>query len=414
MHKPLLPTLQIVFTLVIVILLHSGCVTTPPATPPPIIDNNKPIVDPGDGRIPDSGTSNPTFPTTGCDCGVTYAVKPKDTLYGIATQCCLDYKDLARWNKLPSSYEIRPGQILTLSGPTDSTTLTPSPVYDSKPATTGGTYEQGINDEGIYHTVAPQENLYRIAKHYNRTVDQIKQWNGLQINSLTVGQRLRVSPPSGKDDASEVAPPVSSTTTVSTTETRASPAGGQKSSGRHLVNPSDTLYNIAKMYGYSEGDIAAWNDLQPPYTLAEGQILVVSPPSAIPPSSASRKTTAIEEGKTGYHTVMPGDTLLNVSKRYGCTVTEVKTWNGLSTNQLSVGQQLRVVASSTETDKEKSTTSLSPPNINYIKHKVRDGETLYRIATQYGMKEEELAHLNGIGPPYTVYPGQELTILPKK
>lgn len=411
MHKPLLPTLQTAFTLVIVILLHSGCVTTPPATPPPIIDNNKPIVDPGDGKIPDTGT---TFPTTGCNCGVTYTVKPKDTLYGIATQCCLDYKDLARWNKLPSTYEIRTGQILTLSGPADPTTSAPVPVYDSNPTATDSIPDKGTDGEGIYHTVAPQENLYRIAKRYDRTVDQIKQWNGLQSNSLSVGQRLRVSPPSGKDDASEVPPPVSSTTMVSTTETLVAPAGGQKSSGRHVVNPGDTLYNIAKMYGYSEGDIAAWNDLQPPYTLAEGQILVVSPPSSIPPSSASRKTTVVEEGKTSYHTVMPGDTLMNVSKRYGCTVTELKTWNGLTANQLSVGQQLRVVATSTEAGKGKSTTSLSPPNINYIKHKVREGETLYRIATQYGMKEEELAHLNGIGPPHTVYPGQELTVLPKK
>ncbi|HEX2559794.1 LysM peptidoglycan-binding domain-containing protein, partial [Phenylobacterium sp.] len=41
-------------------------------------------------------------------------------------------------------------------------------------------------------------------------------------------------------------------------------------------------------------------------------------------------------------------------------------------------------------------------------HKVKDGETLYRIALGFGMKPEELAKLNGLKPPWVIRPGQVL------
>jgi len=47
-------------------------------------------------------------------------------------------------------------------------------------------------------------------------------------------------------------------------------------------------------------------------------------------------------------------------------------------------------------------------------HKVRDGETVSRIAFNHGTTYQELCKLNGIKKPYTIYPGQILKIPPKK
>jgi lipoprotein NlpD len=44
----------------------------------------------------------------------TYVVRPHDTLYSIAWRHDLDYRDLARWNKIGSDYRIAVGQVLTL------------------------------------------------------------------------------------------------------------------------------------------------------------------------------------------------------------------------------------------------------------------------------------------------------------
>lgn len=43
---------------------------------------------------------------------------------------------------------------------------------------------------------------------------------------------------------------------------------------------------------------------------------------------------------------------------------------------------------------------------------VRRGQTLYRIATDNGISARDLAAWNGIGPPYTIYPGQRLRLYP--
>ncbi len=78
-----------------------------------------------------------------------YLVKPTDTLYSIAWRYGLDYKELARWNKIAINSTIYPGQRLILIEPdgtgkqtiptkqTTSTTSVPtSQPSVSKPATT--------------------------------------------------------------------------------------------------------------------------------------------------------------------------------------------------------------------------------------------------------------------------------------
>lgn len=43
---------------------------------------------------------------------------------------------------------------------------------------------------------------------------------------------------------------------------------------------------------------------------------------------------------------------------------------------------------------------------------VRRGDTLYSIAWRFNLDHKELARWNGIGPPYTIYPGQRLVMQP--
>lgn len=44
---------------------------------------------------------------------------------------------------------------------------------------------------------------------------------------------------------------------------------------------------------------------------------------------------------------------------------------------------------------------------------VQRGDTLYRIATENGIAMRDLAAWNGIGAPFTIYPGQQLALYPK-
>ncbi|MBO4332257.1 MAG: LysM peptidoglycan-binding domain-containing protein [Paludibacteraceae bacterium] len=42
------------------------------------------------------------------------------------------------------------------------------------------------------------------------------------------------------------------------------------------------------------------------------------------------------------HKVQKGDTLYNIAKRAGCTVQQIKEWNNLTSDALSIGQELSV------------------------------------------------------------------------
>ena len=49
--------------------------------------------------------------------------------------------------------------------------------------------------EPAYHTVVAGETLYRLSRTYGVTIDQLKQWNNLTDNIISIGQRLIVSTP---------------------------------------------------------------------------------------------------------------------------------------------------------------------------------------------------------------------------
>lgn len=50
------------------------------------------------------------------------------------------------------------------------------------------------------------------------------------------------------------------------------------------------------------------------------------------------------------------------------------------------------------------------PNVSAIQHRVKRGETLYAISMRHSIDYRKLAEWNGIRKPYTIYPGQKLTL----
>lgn len=51
-----------------------------------------------------------------------------------------------------------------------------------------------------------------------------------------------------------------------------------------------------------------------------------------------------------------------------------------------------------------------PPSIKLTHHTVSKGDTLYSIAWRYGMDYKQLATINNIGSPYTIYIGQKVAL----
>ena len=86
-----------------------------------------------------------------------------------------------------------------------------------------------------------------------------------------------------------------------------------------------------------------------------------------------------------YYTVKKGDSLWSVANKFGITVNELKELNNLSSNILKVGQTLKVASSSEEVIPE-----------DYLLYKVKSGDSLWKIANEYGTTVDTLKSINNL------------------
>jgi membrane-bound lytic murein transglycosylase D len=161
----------------------------------------------------------------------------------------------------------------------------------------------------------------------------------------------------------------------------------------HRVRRGQTLSVIARRYGTSVSAIMRSNNLRSANRIREGQRL------RIPVSGSASVRRTSRTAVNGIHTVRRGESLGAIARAYGTTVSTLKRDNGLSSNLIHPGQELRVgpATSGTKTASGKTYT-------------VRRGDTLGAIADRNGVGLTALLNANGLGRRSTIYPGQTLVI----
>jgi membrane-bound lytic murein transglycosylase D len=208
-----------------------------------------------------------------------------------------------------------------------------------------------------YHTVRSGESLGLIARKYNVTVNQIKQWNNLKGTMIHPGQKLVIVPSvtytASTSSSSSSAKPVGNTATQTQPaqeKTTSSPTENASSSATqyHYVKSGENLAIIAGKYGCTVDDIKQWNNLKN-NTIYPKQKLRVSGDVAIAKADPPATTTASKpdtdnKPKVVYYTVKRGDTLWDIANQYkGVTVNDLKKWNNLgNSSKLQVGQKLKI------------------------------------------------------------------------
>ncbi len=85
---------------------------------------------------------------------------------------------------------------------------------------------------------------------------------------------------------------------------------------------------------------------------------------------------------SNYYTVKSGDSLWSISRKFGITVDELKSANNLSSNLLSVGQNLIIPGKEAQATGDE-----------YV---VKKGDTLYSIAKKYNTSVDNLKSINNI------------------
>ena len=250
--------------------------------------------------------------------GDTYTVKRGDTLYSIALKLNTTVDELKRVNNLTSN-NLSVGQVLQIP-------------------------PKEIEEEYELYTVQSGDTLYRIANTYNIPVNDIIDYNDLETTVLTVGQTLRI-PKSGVvgDDNMD--------------------------NNIYIVKAGDTLYSIAQTYGMSVDELKTLNNLSS-NVLSIGQELIVG-------------RDGIEENEYIVYQIEPGDTLYSIARRYNTKVDAIKAYNNLTNDILTVGSVIQIPTS----------TSIDTTYQNYT---ILSGDTLYSIARRFNTTVDAILSLNNL------------------
>jgi membrane-bound lytic murein transglycosylase D len=234
------------------------------------------------------------------------------------------------------------------------------------------------------HTVRSGDSLSSIAHRYGSNVSAIRQANGLSGSLIRPGQDLIV-PRFGSEMAATERPPNSES------------AGD----GIYVVQRNDTLWDIARAFSMTVDQLCAANGMSRHDVIRPGQRLRITtgdgpapPPAAV--AQVDRSTTS--------HKVQAGDTLYDLSLRYGVTITALKQANGLSSPRIYPGKVLRIPAA-TEERSFSPHQSVTGPGM----YRVQRGDTLYDIARRFGVSTSELRQINGLSSS-RIYPGDVLRI----
>jgi len=155
----------------------------------------------------------------------------------------------------------------------------------------------------------------------------------------------------------------------------------------YTVQWGDTLYSLALRFGTTVDSIVALNGLANASFIQVGQVLKISGTASAP------------SGTGGQYTVVAGDTLYSLARRWGTTVEAIQSANGiLNPAYIRVGQQLIIPQGSTA------------PSASGTTYVVQADDTLYGIAARLGKNAWDIVVANNLADPSLIYPGQVLTI----
>jgi len=311
---------------------------------------------------------------------ITHKVIKGDTLWSISKQYNISLELILAFNNIKNKDSLSIGQIVKI--PQDNLSAA----------------------DYALHIVKKGETLWTIARQYNLTMDSILTTNNITNPELIyIGQQIKI--PSYKNV----------TATPEKNVTNKPVINGNNSNNNinppknaepiiYTVKAGDNLWNISRKYGVSVEVIISVNNLKEKDLLSLGQKLEIP---AI--GGGISKSNQKQEPTIVTYTVVKGDTLWSISRRYDVNMSTIISANNLKEiSRLSIGQKLKLPI--TNMDIAKAEGYDQEAAAEEIIYYVKKGESLWSISREYNVKLESIIAANNIKDASRISAGQQLRI----
>lgn len=325
--------------------------------------------------------------------------------------------------------------------------------------------QQQVNEQVAVHRVKTGETVVLVAKKYMVTPHDIYELNPDAVNGIAAGQGLRIpvsrkvkeeieaknlnyelvsideirKPAEKKQEAEKTytasvinTPSITASTVKSERQvaaTEASSAMAVTTATSHKVGAGETLIGLARKYNTTVEAITEANQSKLKRGLQAGQELTIPASrelfaTTIPdvreePAPAKTREAitenATETVNTGTHKVVPGETLIGLSRKYNTTVEAITEVNQKTLRRgLQAGQTLVIPGANDIATAEPAMPSDNEVTVynagETIEHRVASGETLTGLARKYNTTIDAITENNKSKLKRGLQAGQVLSI----
>jgi membrane-bound lytic murein transglycosylase D len=265
-----------------------------------------------------------------------YKVRKGDNLGSIAAKYDVSVSDIKEWNNLKKN-AIASGKTLKIMTTervvskvrkeikSDKKAIETKEVLVSNDAKSDKNSTVEVSKTPEYYVVQKGDNLGNIAKKHAVSVEDLKQWNNLSDVNVQLGFQLKI--------ANESENPEEQIAVKKEYKTQ-----------EYVVLKGDNVGTIAKKHKVSQEDIKLWNNLAD-NNIQLGSKIIVSKTEIIVPEKASKKDKIASKATKNqeHYYVQKGDSLYTIAKKYpGITISDIKKWNGISSENLKPGMKLKI------------------------------------------------------------------------
>ncbi len=232
---------------------------------------------------------------------------------GAFSQSEAEYKDVILDGK-PAKLNVATGEITLINA-----------LNKIKTSKTAEDYKTEVNyteNPSDYHIVKEKETLLDISRKYNVPLTKLKQLNNLESTLINKGQKLQVS----NFNAKTVSEPLSDAHSTQKSDSDI------ETTNYHLVEKDETLYSLSRRYKLSVSELKRLNGLSL-NLIVVGQKLRISD---------LETETESKLDNISVWTVEKDDTLYSIALKTNTSVAMIKQLNGLTSNLIVVGQELRL------------------------------------------------------------------------